>query len=157
MTDPDKMQAMSEAKGASEQLGSSPIHSEIREPELKIFPVQIKCTRTHPCSSCSAANVRCEFREDDFKRPPVSREYIAALESRVATLEAVIGRLKAGSPEERDEILEGVTLEDQTQPFAPETAADPDANEIALSDAIRKATLHETDEGMPSTHMDFSD
>ncbi|KAG6354541.1 hypothetical protein INS49_004558 [Diaporthe citri] len=114
---------------------------------------KIKCTRTYPCSSCSAANVRCEFREDDFKRPPVSREYIAALESRVATLEAVIGRLKGASYEERDEILEGVTLQEHTQSFAPETAADTDVDEIALSDAIRKATLHETDEGTPTTHM----
>jgi hypothetical protein len=92
--------------------------------------------------------VRCEFREDDFKRAPVSREYIAALESRVATLEALIGKLKEASPEERDEILEGVTLQEQAQPFAPESAADADMDEIALSDAIRKATLLETDEGM---------
>lgn len=133
------------------------VHSEFGEPELTNVPVQIKCSRTHPCSSCSAANVRCEFREDDFKRPPVSREYIAALESRVATLEAVIGRLKESSSEERDEILEGLTLQDQPQPFAPETAADPDVDEIALSDAIRKATLHETDEGMLLTHLAFSD
>lgn len=125
------------------------------EPDLKFFHVQIKCSRTHPCTSCMAANVRCEFREDDFKRPPVSREYIAALESRVATLEAVIGRLKEASSEERDEILEGVTLQEQTQPFAPETEADPDVDEIALSDAIRKATLHETDQGMLPTHVAF--
>lgn len=116
--------------------------------ELTDFSVQIKCTRTYPCSSCSAANVRCEFREDDFKRLPVSREYIAALESRVATLEAVIGRLKGVSHEERDDILDGITLQDRTQPFAPDTAADSDTDEIALSDALRKATLHETDEGM---------
>lgn len=84
----------------------------------------------------------------------MSREYIAALESRVATLEAVIGRLKRASYEERDEILEGVTIQEHTQPFAPETAADPDVDEIALSDAIRKATLHETDEGIPAIHME---
>lgn len=82
----------------------------------------------------------------------MSREYIAALESRVATLETVIGRLKGASNEERDEILDGITLQEATQPFAPETAADPDADEIALSDAIRKATLHETDEGIPTIH-----
>lgn len=114
--------------------------------------MQIKCTRTYPCVSCTTASVRCEFREDDFKRPPVSREYIAALESRVATLEAVIGKLKGASYEERDEILEGITLQDQTQPFAPETGSDPDADEIALSDAVRKATLHETDEGISTSH-----
>lgn len=79
----------------------------------------------------------------------MSREYIAALESRVTTLEAVIGRLKEASNEERDDILEGVTLQDRTQPFAPDTAADSEVDEIALSDAIRKATLHETDEGSP--------
>lgn len=83
----------------------------------------------------------------------MSREYIAALESRVATLEAVIGRLKGASSQERDEILEGVTLQEHTQPFAPETAADPDVDEIALSDAIRKATLQETDEGIPTIHI----
>lgn len=119
--------------------------------------MQIKCTRTHPCSSCTAANVRCEFREDDFKRPPVSREYIAALESRVATLEVVLGRLKDASPGEREEILESVTLQDQPQPFAPETAAEQDVDEIALSDALGKATLHETDKGLLSTDMAFVD
>lgn len=82
----------------------------------------------------------------------MSREFIAALESRVATLEAVIGRLKGASNEERDEILDGITLQEATQSFAPETAADPDAEDIALSDAIRKATLHETDEGIPAIH-----
>lgn len=85
----------------------------------------------------------------------MSREYIAALESRVATLEGVIGKLKEASNEERDEILEGVTLQDQTQPFTTETAADPDVDEIALSDAIRKATLHETDEGAPPVEVGF--
>ncbi|KAJ0124344.1 transcriptional regulatory protein [Diaporthe amygdali] len=102
--------------------------------------------------SCASANVRCEFREDDFKRPPVSREYIGALESRVATLEGVLARLKRTSGEERDEILEGISPHDRTQPFVPEAAADLDVDDIALSDAMSKAALHETDDGSVAYH-----
>ncbi|KAL1857413.1 hypothetical protein Daus18300_010386 [Diaporthe australafricana] len=98
------------------------------------------------------ANVRCEFREDDFKRPPVSREYTGALESRVATLEAVLAKLKGASCEERDEVLESMTLQDHMRSFVPQTAADLDVDDIVLSDAITKAALHETDEGTMAYH-----
>lgn len=83
----------------------------------------------------------------------MSREYIGALESRVATLEGVLARLKRTSGEERDEILEGISPHDRMQPFVPEAAADLDVDDIALSDAMSKAALHETDDGTAPIHI----
>lgn len=72
---------------------------------------------------------------------------MGALESRVATLEMLLTELKEASHEERDEVLDSMTLQDYMQSFVPQTAADLDVDDIALSDAITKAVLHEIDEG----------
>lgn len=42
------------------------------------------------CNRCVAAGVRCEYRQFDLKRTPVSREYVAVLESRIASLESML-------------------------------------------------------------------
>lgn len=55
-----------------------------------ILTCQIKCSREAPCRNCSVAGVACEFRVDDSKRPPPSRDYVAALQDKIAALEAAL-------------------------------------------------------------------
>lgn len=42
----------------------------------------------HPCLHCKGSDSICEFRADDQRRRPVSREYVAALEERLAAYES---------------------------------------------------------------------
>ncbi|KAL3428520.1 fungal specific transcription factor domain-containing protein [Phlyctema vagabunda] len=51
---------------------------------------KIKCSRTAPCRRCLTAGVQCEYRESDCKRAPISREYVTALECRIASLERAL-------------------------------------------------------------------
>ncbi|KAK2774479.1 transcription factor [Colletotrichum kahawae] len=104
---------------------------------------KIRCSRTFPCANCSAASAKCEFRESDFKRPPVSREYVAALESRIASLEGFLARLKEASNDERNHILDEVEIKD----YVPSFSSLPLEDEAALSEALTKATLQETLDG----------
>ncbi|KAI0113096.1 fungal-specific transcription factor domain-containing protein [Daldinia grandis] len=109
---------------------------------------KIRCSRTHPCGNCSAANARCEFRDNDFKRPPVSREYATALESRVAMLEGVLARLKNATHEERNTILGDVIFHDHMVSFeSPLTNQEED-----LSGSMAKASMQETTEGSMIYH-----
>ncbi|KAI1623221.1 fungal-specific transcription factor domain-containing protein [Exophiala viscosa] len=73
---------------------------------------KIKCSRTTPCRSCAAAGVKCEFRVDDWKRFPISAEYVSALERRATTLELLLSSIKSSSGFERDAIIEGIDLDD---------------------------------------------
>ncbi|EFQ25642.1 fungal specific transcription factor domain-containing protein [Colletotrichum graminicola M1.001] len=104
---------------------------------------QIRCSRTFPCTSCSSALAKCEFRESDFKRPPVSRENVATLESRIASLESLVGRLKTADSDERNRILDD--LEDQD--YVPSFSSLPLEDEIALSEAMTKASFQEMTDG----------
>ncbi|KAK1594585.1 uncharacterized protein LY79DRAFT_549131 [Colletotrichum navitas] len=104
---------------------------------------KIRCSRTFPCTNCSTALAKCEFRESDFKRPPVSREYVATLESRIASLESLVGRLKTADRDERNRILDD--LEDQD--YVPSFSSLPLEDEIALSEAMTKASFQEMTDG----------
>ncbi|WDK11021.1 fungal specific transcription factor domain-containing protein [Colletotrichum graminicola] len=104
---------------------------------------KIRCSRTFPCTSCSSALAKCEFRESDFKRPPVSRENVATLESRIASLESLVGRLKTADSDERNRILDD--LEDQD--YVPSFSSLPLEDEIALSEAMTKASFQEMTDG----------
>ncbi|KIX10471.1 uncharacterized protein Z518_01554 [Rhinocladiella mackenziei CBS 650.93] len=73
---------------------------------------KIKCSRTTPCRSCSIAGVQCEFRADDWKRAPISHEYVAALEGRIAALESLLSSIKTSTGHERDSIIDGIDLVD---------------------------------------------
>ncbi|KIW17243.1 hypothetical protein PV08_04434 [Exophiala spinifera] len=73
---------------------------------------KIRCSRTTPCRSCATAGVKCEFRSDDWKRVPVSQEYVTALEARVATLESFLSSIKSSTGEQRDEIIRGIDVDD---------------------------------------------
>lgn len=65
----------------------------------------MRCSRTQPCANCAQADYACEYRDADTKRRPVSRDYVASLESRVACLEALLVKLQNAAPADRDSIL----------------------------------------------------
>ncbi|KAJ0318095.1 hypothetical protein COL5a_010843 [Colletotrichum fioriniae] len=94
------------------------------------------------------ASAKCEFRESDFKRPPVSREYVAALESRIASLESLLGNLKAADGDERNQILDDLEVQD----YVPSFSGLPLADEIALSEAMTKASFQEMTDGSMIYH-----
>ncbi|KAF9869953.1 transcription factor [Colletotrichum karsti] len=111
-------------------------------------PLQIRCSRTFPCGNCSAASAKCEFRESDYKRPPVSREYVTALESRIASLEGFLARLKEANNDERNQILDEVEIKD----YVPSFSGLPLEDETTLSEALMKASLQETVDGSMIYH-----
>ena len=87
--------------------------------------------------------MKCIFRDSDYKLPPVSREYVAALESRISSLESLLVNIKRAAGNERDTILEGVIFQDYLTSFA----SHPTNRDTELSEAMMKASLQETLEG----------
>ncbi|KAH8896728.1 hypothetical protein GQ53DRAFT_743332 [Thozetella sp. PMI_491] len=82
---------------------------------------KLKCTRVRPCGSCVASGSECVFRDDDTRRRPVSRSYVAALEERIASYETMLRNLQTASPDQRENILnlagtENPPLPPRTQP-----------------------------------------
>ena len=63
--------------------------------------LQLKCTRLHPCENCVTSGNECTFRDDDVRRRPVSRRYVAALEERLASYEATIRTLQQSPSNQR--------------------------------------------------------
>jgi len=56
--------------------------------------------------------VRCEYRGDDSKRCPISREYVDALETRIAKLESFLAELKTASGDERNRMVDEIAFID---------------------------------------------
>ncbi|KIX97485.1 uncharacterized protein Z520_06937 [Fonsecaea multimorphosa CBS 102226] len=85
--------------------------------------LDIKCSRTTPCSSCAAAGVQCEFRADDWKRAPISHEYVGALEGRVAALELLLSSIKTSAPSQRSALIDGIDFLDHLPSIPSKTQA----------------------------------
>ncbi|KZL64436.1 transcription factor [Colletotrichum tofieldiae] len=85
---------------------------------------KFKCSRTEPCQNCTTANATCEYRPVDRKRVPVSHEYVASLESRLAWFESLVRKLRAATAEEREEMLNSAVLDQNS----PSNAKDPEAD-----------------------------
>lgn len=81
----------------------------------------------------------------------MSREYVAALESRIASLESLLGNLKAADGDERNQILDDLEVQD----YVPSFSGLPLADEIALSEAMTKASFQEMTDGI-SLSLSFS-
>lgn len=69
---------------------------------------KIKCSRTLPCRKCAAAGVKCEYREHDSKRAPITREYVTALECRIACLEESLAKSRSRNRRKKGEGVESV-------------------------------------------------
>ncbi|CAK7234996.1 hypothetical protein SBRCBS47491_009140 [Sporothrix bragantina] len=120
---------------------------------------KIRCSRTFPCINCATAKAKCEFRDNDFKRPPVSREYVASLESRIATLERFLAEVKAAPTDDhRQAMLEHITFQDHLRatttsgPVPALGSAPTDGDDTALREAMTRASLQETAEGSRIYH-----
>ncbi|KAF4466941.1 transcription factor [Fusarium albosuccineum] len=72
---------------------------------------KLRCSRTEPCDKCLQAQQTCEYRQDDRKRRPASRQYVTSLENRIASLEGLLMRIKQASPDEREQLLEDVSFD----------------------------------------------
>ncbi|CAK7202820.1 hypothetical protein SEUCBS139899_005547 [Sporothrix eucalyptigena] len=111
----------------------------------------------HLISYVFPAKAKCEFRENDFKRPPVSREYVASLESRIATLERFLAEVKAApTDDQRRAMLEHISFQDHLRtaaavPTAGHLPSESD-DDKALREAMTKASLQETAEGSRIYH-----
>ena len=77
---------------------------------VNLSGVQIKCSRTTPCRSCSAAGADCEFRAHDWKRSPISREHVTALEARIAALESLLSSIKSSRGHEREMVIANIDV-----------------------------------------------
>lgn len=56
--------------------------------------------------------MECQYREDDSKRRPVSRNYVVALEEQVASYESLLKKLKAATDGDRSVLLDRFAFED---------------------------------------------
>ncbi len=91
------------------------------------------------------AKATCEFRGDGSKRPPVSREYVSTLESRIAHLETFLSKLKSAPSHDRDGIIDEISLEDHLSPADGLRAAY--AASEADMEGARKASFQENIQG----------
>ncbi|KAJ5266729.1 fungal-specific transcription factor domain-containing protein [Penicillium angulare] len=86
---------------------------------------KLKCTRVDPCRSCIASGSECSFRDDDARRRPVSRARFVALEERVASYETILRKLREATPEQRQAILDDLSINEETAPVSSFNPATP--------------------------------
>lgn len=101
-----QLQTLSNSQGDLETF-SSAVSKSILTSDAKI-----KCSRIAPCRNCSVAGVECDFRADDWKRSPISPQYVSALEARVSSLELLLSSIKTSSGRLRESLMESIDLDD---------------------------------------------
>ncbi|KIW91502.1 uncharacterized protein Z519_07468 [Cladophialophora bantiana CBS 173.52] len=85
-----------------------------------------------PCHSCTIAGADCEFRANDWKRTPISREHVAALEGRIAALESLLSSVKSSRGYEREIIIENIDIVDRRPTITDSAQASVHADDIFL-------------------------
>lgn len=82
----------------SETCGTGPIS--------KIADIlQLKCSRTVPCTSCTKATETCEYGAGDGRKLQASKHYVASLEREVATLKDALRQARSSKAVCEDTVL----------------------------------------------------
>jgi hypothetical protein len=96
--------------------------------------------------------VRCEYRDYDSKRAPISREYVTALESRIASLEHFLSRLKSTPYSDRNRMIEEIDLIDHLGGNCMATSTDGDPDEVAMGDGSVTECWRKDEDGLSFAH-----
>ncbi|ETS87475.1 hypothetical protein PFICI_01303 [Pestalotiopsis fici W106-1] len=112
---------------------------------------KIRCSRTSPCINCSLASATCEYRDDRSRRLPISRDYVASLESRVAKLETFLAQLKKAPREQRDSLIDSINFLDDSADYSANAGQKSHQMGAAVHDPA-KAVLRQEDEGSLTYH-----
>jgi len=108
---------------------------------------KIKCTRVHPCSSCTLAGQECNFRADDSKRRPVGRNYVLALESQVAQYESLLRKAKGASEEERKALLDNISFSEPSPSLDPSSSNSDIGIDTLVSSRLATMSLQPSPQG----------
>lgn len=90
--------------------------------------------------------MHCEFRGDGLKRPPISREYVAGLENKIAALEVFLLDLKSASGSDKEKMIASIEFTDHLAPAVVSTSgSDFDLN---IWDAAKRGAWRRDAEGI---------
>ncbi|OAG39036.1 hypothetical protein AYO21_06756 [Fonsecaea monophora] len=103
-------------------------------------------------ASCTAARVQCEFRADDWKRAPISHEYVGALEGRVAALELLLSSIKTSAAPQRSAIIDGIDFLDHLPAPVPNMTSPPQVSAKSVRDDAPRGFWGVDEDGVAVFH-----
>ncbi|KAH0829762.1 hypothetical protein FOPE_10154 [Fonsecaea pedrosoi] len=103
-------------------------------------------------ASCTAAGVQCEFRADDWKRAPISHEYVGALEGRVAALELLLSSIKTSAAPQRSAIIDGIDFLDHLPAPVPNMTSPPQGSRKSVRDDAPRGFWGVDEDGVTVFH-----
>ncbi|KAL4861789.1 fungal-specific transcription factor domain-containing protein [Aspergillus spectabilis] len=111
---------------------------------------KLKCSRSHPCSSCTSSGTECIFRVDDARRRPVGRGYVTALEEKISSYEQLLRNLRAAPDVQRELMLTRV-LDENLQPSNdPGASVDSTIFDYTGSSRLSTMSIQCDPQGVPS-------